>query len=88
MFENDDDNPVALAFLLSQEELIRDLPEEEFEVGLYKPFQVQVREIEAKTKLDFGTLRNYDPLEDEVNESYFEAGTDFVPLARLNDIVF
>jgi endonuclease G len=88
VFENDDENPVVLAFLLSQEGLIRDLPEEEFEVGPYEPFQVPVREIEAKTKLDFGNLRNYDPLENEVSESHFEAGTDFVSLARLNDIIF
>lgn len=88
VFEKEDGNPEALAFVLSQASLIKDLPEEEFEVGPYRPFQVRVREIENKTKLDFGNLRNFDPLEGEGNESFFESGTDAVPIESLENIVF
>jgi endonuclease G, mitochondrial len=87
VLENDAGKPTALAFVLSQHGLIRDLPPEEFEVGPYFPFQVKVRKIEDLTKLDLGELRQHDPLEDVANEAAFEAGTDFVPLDRLEDIV-
>ncbi len=87
VFKNDDGKPAALAFVLSQQSLIKDLPPEEFEVGPYQPFQVKVRKIEELTRLDLGELTSHDPLEDEVHEGVFEAGTDFVPLRRLEDIV-
>lgn len=87
VFENDEGDPRALAFLLSQASLIKDLPEEEFEVGPYEPFQVPVREIEAKTKLNFGVLRQFDPLEQGANESFFESGTEAVPIRNLESIV-
>lgn len=88
VFEKENGDRSALAFLLSQKSLIQDLPEEEFEVGPYQPFQVKVRDIEDKTKLDFGKLRELDPLEDEENESFFESGTEAVPLGSRRDIVF
>jgi endonuclease G, mitochondrial len=88
VFENDQGKPRALAFLLSQSSLIKDLPPEEFEVGPYEPFQVPVREIESKTKLDFGKLREYDPLEHDENERFLEAATGVVRIARPADIVF
>jgi endonuclease G, mitochondrial len=87
VLEKENREPTALAFLLSQASLIKDLPEEEFEVGPYGPFQVRVREIEDKTKLDFGKLRTFDPLEQEENEGFFETGTQAVPLRRLEDII-
>ncbi|MGH9312367.1 MAG: DNA/RNA non-specific endonuclease, partial [Vicinamibacterales bacterium] len=77
----------ALAFILSQEGLIANLPLEEFEVGPYRPFQVRVREIEARTKLDFGDLSSADPLKDEGSDEHFEARSDSVLLTSLDDIV-
>ena len=85
--KKDNGDPIALAFILSQESLIKNLPAEEFVVGEYKPFQVKVRDLETRTKLDFGSLRTFDPLEDDSNESFFESDTDIVPLFRLRDMV-
>jgi endonuclease G, mitochondrial len=77
----------AVAFILSQEGLIANLPLEEFEVGPYRPYQVKIREIEARTKLDFGDLRGLDPLEDAANQAAFESGSDAIVLTSLEDIV-
>lgn len=88
VFQKDDGKPTAVGFILSQESLIKSLPAEEFEVGPYKPFQVRIRDLENQTKLDFGSLRNLDPLENEANESFFEEGTEIVPLESAADIRF
>lgn len=88
VFENDQGQPRALAFILSQASLIKDLPQEEFEVGPYEPFQVKITELEAKTKLNFGNLRNFDPLENNLNESLFEADTEAVPITSLESIIY
>ena len=85
--KKDNGNPIALAFILSQESLIKNLPAEEFVVGEYKPFQVKVRDIENRAKLDFGKLRTFDPLEVEANESFFESDADVIPISRLSDMV-
>ena len=79
--------PAALAFVLSQASLIKGLPEEAFEAGEYRPYQIKIRELENRTKLDFGNLRTFDPLEAEGNERFFEADTEAVPLERLADII-
>ena len=86
-FEDDDGEPRALAFILSQASLLRDLPEEEFEVGPYEIYQVPIRDLESRTKLNFGPLRNYDPLAHSEQESYFEADLDAVAIDRLERIV-
>ena len=52
----------ATAYLLSQEELIQGLETEGFDYGAYKTFQVPVSRIETLTGLDFGALRDADPL--------------------------
>jgi endonuclease G len=49
----------ATAYLQTQKNLITDL---EFAFGEYKTYQVPVTRIEALTGLDFGKLRNLDPL--------------------------
>jgi endonuclease G len=77
----------AVAFVLSQESLIKNLPEEEFVIGPYKPFQVKIRDIESRTKLDFGDLYKSDPLERPGAEESFETGTELVPLQSASDIV-
>lgn len=77
----------AVAFILSQHDLIKDLPPEEFQVGPYEPFQVKILKIENLTGLDFGQLKTHDPLASAVNEVFFETGTQFVPLSSLVEIV-
>lgn len=60
----------ATAYLLSQEQLLRDggfevlsaPAAEEFSYGAYKTFQVPVVQVEALTGLSFGALRDVDPL--------------------------
>jgi endonuclease G len=47
------------AYVLSQSELLKALPEE-FVFGEYKAFQVRVSEIEERTGLGFGDLREHD----------------------------
>lgn len=49
----------ATAYLQTQKNLIEDL---EFAYGKYKTYQVPITKIEGLTKLDFGNLRNNDPL--------------------------
>jgi endonuclease G, mitochondrial len=80
--------PSAVAFLLSQRNLIKSLPPEEFQIGPYEPFQVQISLLEQLTGLDFDQLKTHDPLASTVNEAFFETGTQFVPLPSLAGIVF
>ena len=85
--QSSDNHLSALAFMLSQEGLIANLPLEDFDVGPYRAYQVKVREIEARTKLDFGDLRSHDPLESGDHDPAFEAGSDAIALNSLADIV-
>ncbi|MCC5465680.1 DNA/RNA non-specific endonuclease [Pelosinus baikalensis] len=55
----EDGNMSATAYLQTQKNLIRDL---DFAFGSYKTYQVAVSNIEILTGLDFGDLRNHDPL--------------------------
>jgi endonuclease G len=50
---------VAAAYVLSQGELLK-APPEEFVFGEYKAFQVRVSEVEERTGLSFGELREHD----------------------------
>jgi endonuclease G len=83
----DDGKPNAVGFLLSQAELIADLPAENFDPGAFQPFQVKITEIERLSRLDFGTLYQADPLNAEGAERFFESGTAVVALASARDIV-
>ena len=84
LYRRDNGSLAALAFILSQEGLIADLPFEEFAIGPYKPFQIRVRDVEARTQLDFGTLRSADPLE----AGPFESGArPIIAITSLADIV-
>jgi endonuclease G len=87
VFRNNKNDPRALAFILSQAALIKTLPTEDFMVGPYEVYQVKVRELELKTKLDFGELHTFDPLEDTTNEAFFEAATEALVVADLRGIV-
>jgi endonuclease G len=51
----------ATAYLQTQKNLLEDL---EFAYGTYRTYQVPVARIEAITGLDFGPLRDHDPLAD------------------------
>ncbi len=55
----DDDSLSATAYLQTQKNLLEDL---EFAYGSYRTYQVAVSRIEAITGLDFGRLRDFDPL--------------------------
>lgn len=55
----DDGNLSATAYLQTQKNLLEDL---EFSYGAYRTYQVPVRTIEALTQLDFGKLRDFDPI--------------------------
>lgn len=87
VFQNDEGQLRALAFVLSQAALIKTLPQEDFMIGPYDVYQVKVREIEMKTKLDFGSLRNHDPLEDPTTEGFFEAATEALVLSDLRGMI-
>ncbi len=49
----------ATAYLLSQAGMIEDL---EFAFGAFRTFQISIAEVERLTDLDFGNLRNFDPI--------------------------
>ena len=51
--------PHCTAYLLSQREMLDDL---EFQFGAFRTYQTPVHRIEAKTGLDFGRLKEFDPL--------------------------
>ena len=87
VYLDSDERLRALAFIFSQEGLIADLPLEGVPVGPYRPFQIRIREIEARTKLDFDALRAADPLEHDGLESRFVPGSDSIALSSLDDIV-
>jgi endonuclease G len=74
----------ALAFIFSQEGLIADVPLEGLAVGPYRPYQIKIREIEARTNLDFGALRAADPLESGLESA---RGGAPIALSSLDDIV-
>jgi endonuclease G len=87
VYERDNGKPGAAAFILSQSQLIKNLPEEEFEAEEYKPFQVRVTDLESKTKLDFGKFRKWDSLPDDADESLFESGTEAISIKSLDDVI-
>lgn len=82
-----DGRPGAYAFLLSQEGLIRDLPEEGFTPGPYQPYQISLDKLRALTGLGFPSLAAADPLRAPAVPTE-NAIADVVPLALLSDVVF
>jgi endonuclease G len=80
--------PGAVAFLLSQESLIKNLPPEDFVVGPYKPFQVTVSDLEQRTNLDFGVIDKFDAMHRVGPESLMEGvRTPVVPIETFADIL-
>ncbi|MBU3890355.1 DNA/RNA non-specific endonuclease [Methylosinus sp. KRF6] len=97
MVDADRDELHATAYLLSQGQLIGDLlvkrnrseSLEGFTLGAYRTFQIAIRDLEAATGFDFGSLRNYDPLRKHMS-SREAVGNDLpvaLPLDSLADIV-
>jgi endonuclease G len=86
VFANDAGDPAAVAFVLTQAELIQGL-EEEFQVGEYKAVQVRVKDLETKTGLDFGRFRDWDTLEKEGAEESFTSEVPAVVLESVADMV-
>ncbi len=86
VFESDDGEPSAVAFILSQAALIEEL-KEEFEVGEYKTVQVSMRDMETKTKLDFGDIRKWDVLDREGADESLTDDTGMKVLNSLDDMI-
>lgn len=87
VYARDNGKPGAVAFILSQESLIKNLPAEEFEVGPYQPFQVKISDLQSRIKLDFGALASFDPLAAVGREAFMEgAKSDVIALEGLRDV--
>lgn len=86
VFESDDGEPSAVAFILSQAALIEEL-KEELEVGEYKTVQVSMRDMEAKTKLDFGDIRKWDVLDREGADESLTDDSGMKVLNSLDDMI-
>jgi endonuclease G len=86
VFKTDAGKPAAVAFVLSQSTLIKNLPQEEFEVGPYGVYQVRLTDLEKKTNLDFSVFKQFEPFPQGAPESFTEADVEIAPLQRLADV--
>ena len=89
----------ATAYVLSQGQMIQQilmeagLPEtaEGFVFGVFRTFQLRIRDLEAQTGYDFGALRDCDPLERRLDALAAQEGAPtprpILALDRLDDIV-
>lgn len=87
-----DGNLSATGYMLSQQELLNRL-EAAFVYGEFKTYQVPIHLIEELTGLDFGALRNFDPLREQVNpdESLLESdilGSTAIEIGGEEDLRF
>jgi len=88
VFERDNGSPGAVAFVLSQESLIRNLPAEDFVVGPYRPFQVRITDLAARTRLDFGSIAGFDRMGAAGQEALMEGmRRPVISIGTLADIV-
>jgi endonuclease G len=88
VYAKDNGAPGAVAFILSQKSLIRNLPAEAFEAGPYEPFQVKIADLQNRIKLDFGPFASFDPLAAAGHELFMEGATaGVIALEGLGDIV-
>lgn len=86
VFTGDDGEPRAAAFVLTQADLIEDL-KEQFEFGEYKAVQVRLRDLESKTKLNFGPFRKWDALEKDGAKESFTGDVPAVVLESISNVV-
>ncbi len=88
VYVRDNGKPGAVAFVLSQESLIKNLPAEDFVVGPYKPFQVRIGDLAQRTSLDFGVIETFDTMGQAAQESLMEGvRTRVVSIETFADIV-
>jgi endonuclease G len=88
VYKKDSGQPGAVAFILSQQSLIKNLPTEDFEVGPYEPFQVKIADLQKRTNLDFGPFAGFDPLAAVGREAFMEGATaDLIALEGLRDVL-
>jgi endonuclease G len=86
VFADDEGNPGAVAFVLTQADLIAGLTET-FEVGEYRAVQLPISELQARTGLDFGPFAGWDALAREGAEESFTGEQPMVVLKSLEDMV-
>lgn len=84
----------AVAFVMDQTELIEGIVggaeegfEEDFDPGRFTPHQVTVDDLERRTGLDFGPLREADALESAIGEGAVESTEAVKRIESLDDIV-
>jgi endonuclease G len=88
VYVRDDEKAGAVAFVLSQESLIKNLPAEDFVVGPYKPYQVKISDLQARTNLDFGELAQFDAMHAVGPESLLEgARMPVVAIGGFEDVI-
>lgn len=86
VFENDEGGPGAVAFLLTQADLIDGL-EETFEVGEYRSVQLRITQLQEQTGIDFGPFAEWDLLAQEGAEESFAGESGMVLLESVDDVV-
>ena len=84
MVKGDTNQLSATGYVLSQGKMIQDLTEAAFILGQYETYQAQISRIEAATGLDFGHLRDFDPLAAVDEEAPF--GESVLRISRPEDI--
>jgi endonuclease G len=88
VYVRDNGKPGAVAFVLSQESLIRNLAAEDFMVGPYKPYQVKLGDLAQRTNLDFGDIEKYDTMQTAGQGSLMEGlSRPIVSIGTFADIV-
>ena len=83
MVNSDTGKLSATAYIFSQGEMIRDMTEAAFILGQYKVYQVKIAKVEAVTKLDFGHLREFDPLANTNESAFGEAAFEISALENI-----
>lgn len=83
MLRPDDGRLSATAYILSQADMIDGL---EFVFGQYRTYQLPIAKLEEMTHLDFGELRQHDPMRD-TDEGLESAKPAFRPITRPADLI-
>lgn len=82
VYINDADGLSATAYLINQDDLIRDLPDLKFDFGPFKTYQTEIQKIEALTGLLFG-LKKYDVLLKQSSKRF--KNNQVVPAIMIDD---
>lgn len=87
VIHDDSDSVTAHAFVIGQETLVDGIEREHFDAGDFGVYQIKVRELEHRTKLDFGALRSFDPMETNIAVESMSATGDFIRINSSRDIL-